>query len=216
MTTKPKNKKPSVSNSESKTPAPELKPKVKREITTSLTPTTPTSSSVVDLSRDEDDVPDDIATSAKRVYGHVLQTVYRLMGESLMPFSDFIAGPEFDKQVRRAVDLVLTDKAASVRKQFAEHWKKQVSHQLTIVISYCSVAPTYSCYIDAPRSGRNWLRRQQKQSMHCSARLNTRTTLSKSEITQDMQPEQEARCYGKPQYHSWARKQHQRTGRHIR
>lgn len=53
-------------------------------------------------------------TSAKSTYNHVLQTVYCLMGESLMLFSDFVVGPEFDKQVKQAVDLVLANKAVSV------------------------------------------------------------------------------------------------------
>lgn len=100
VTTKLKNKELSVSNFEPKTSAPQLKPKIKHETTTSLTPTTLISSSVIDLPRDEGDVPDNIATSAKRVDSHVLQTVYGLMGRSLMSFSDFIVGPAFDKQVR--------------------------------------------------------------------------------------------------------------------
>lgn len=47
------------------------------------------------------------------------------MGESLMLFSDFVVGPEFDKQVKQAVDLVLANKAVSVWKQLAESWKSR-------------------------------------------------------------------------------------------
>ena len=135
------NMKPTVSNSKLKTPTPQSKHKVKHKITMSLTPTKPMSSSVVALSRDEGDVPDDIVTSVKRAHNHVLQMVYHLMGESLMPFSDLIVGPVFDKQVRQVLGLVLTDKAASIQKQLAEHWKKQVSHHFTIMISYYSGVP---------------------------------------------------------------------------
>ena len=124
-TTKPKNLK--STKIKSKVSAPQPKAKVKTQLTKSLTLMTSTSSFGIDLSEDEAKVPDDIATSAKSIYNHVLQTVYWLMGESLMPFSDFVVGPGFDKQVKWAVDLVLADKAVLVWGQLAENWKKQVS-----------------------------------------------------------------------------------------
>lgn len=112
-TTKPKNMK--FAKIKSKASAPQSKVKVKMQLTTkSLTLTTPKSSFGIDLSEDEAWVPNDIMTSAKSTYNHVLQTVYCLMGESLMLFSDFVVGPEFDKQVKQAVDLVLANKAVSV------------------------------------------------------------------------------------------------------
>ena len=123
-----------------KVSAPQSKVNVKTQLTTkSLTPTTPTSSFGIDISEDEAQVPDDITMSAKSTYNCVLQTMYFLMGESLMPFSDFVVGPGFDKQVKRVVDLVLADKAVAAQKQLAESWKKQVSCQSTILISYSSI-----------------------------------------------------------------------------